>query len=52
MSGHDGFVFVSYAVSLVVIGALILWIAFDHRARKAELSTLDQNGIKRRSDPS
>jgi heme exporter protein D len=50
MSGHDGFVFASYAAGVTVIGALILWIALTHRARKAELAALDGAGVKRRSD--
>jgi heme exporter protein D len=50
MSGHAGFVFASYAVSAIVIGALMLWITLAHRARKAELAALDEAGVKRRSD--
>jgi heme exporter protein D len=49
MTSHDGFVFASYAVSAIVIGALMLWIALAHRVRKAELAALDEAGIKRRS---
>jgi heme exporter protein D len=52
MTSHDGFVFASYAVSVIVIGALILWITLGQRARKAELSALDEAGVKRRSDAS
>ncbi len=52
MSGHGGFVSASYAVTLVVISALILWIILDHRARKTELTALEQSGVKRRSDKS
>lgn len=52
MTDHDGFVFASYAVSLLVIGALIFWIALTQRARKAELAALEQAGVKRRSDAS
>jgi heme exporter protein D len=52
MNSHAGFVFASYAVSAFVIGALMLWIALGHRARKAELATLDEAGVKRRSDVS
>jgi heme exporter protein D len=52
MTGHGGFVFASYAVSAVVIGALMLWIALGHRARNGELAALDEAGVKRRSDAS
>jgi heme exporter protein D len=50
MTGHDGFVFASYAVSVIVIGGLTLWIALGQRARRAELAALEQAGVKRRSD--
>jgi heme exporter protein D len=52
MSGHAAFVFASYGVSALVIGALMLWIALCQRARKAELAALDEAGVKRRSDAS
>jgi heme exporter protein D len=50
MNNHDGFVFASYTASVLVISALILWIALGQRARKAELAALEQAGVKRRSD--
>ena len=49
MTDHAGFVLASYAVSVIVIGALMLWIALGQRARKAELAALEQAGVKRRS---
>jgi heme exporter protein D len=52
MTDHAGFVIASYAVSVLVIGALMLWIALGQRARKAELAALDEAGVKRRSDAS
>jgi heme exporter protein D len=52
MTSHDGFVFASYAASVIVIGGMILWIALTQRARKAELAALEQAGVKRRSDAS
>ncbi len=52
MTDHAGFVLASYAVSVIVIGALMLWIALGHRARKAEFAALEQAGVKRRSDAS
>jgi heme exporter protein D len=47
---HFAFVAASYGASVLVIGALIAWIMFTQRARKAELASLEQSGIKRRSD--
>ena len=52
MSGHAGFVIAAYAVSVIVIGAMIFWIALGQRARNAELAALEQAGVKRRSDAS
>jgi heme exporter protein D len=52
MTDHAGFVFASYAVSVIVIGALMLWIMLGQRARKAELAALEASGVKRRSDAS
>jgi heme exporter protein D len=49
MTSHDGFVLASYTASVIVIGALILWITLGQRARKAELAALDEAGVKRRS---
>ena len=51
MSGHAGFIFAAYGVSALVIALLTGWIVFAQRARKAELSALEQAGIRRRSDP-
>jgi heme exporter protein D len=47
---HFAFVAASYGISTLVIGALVLWIGITQRARKAELTALEQAGIKRRSD--
>jgi heme exporter protein D len=52
MSGHAGFVFAAYAASVLVIGAMIAWIALGQRARRAELAALEASGVKRRSDAS
>ena len=50
MTDHAGYVLASYAVSVIVIGALMLWIALGQRARRAELAALETSGVKRRSD--
>jgi heme exporter protein D len=44
MSGlgpHASFIIGSYAASIAVLGALILWVARDSRARKRELEALE-----------
>jgi heme exporter protein D len=46
---HPLFVGVSYGVSALALVALITWILLDQRARKRDLSELDEAGIRRRS---
>jgi heme exporter protein D len=46
---HAAFILTAYAAAIVVIGALIAWIALDHRAQKRLLGELDQQGVTRRS---
>lgn len=46
---HAAFILASYAAAIVVIGALIAWIALDHRAQKRHLGELDSQGVARRS---
>ena len=47
---HADFIVASYAIAVVVIGCLIGWVAFDHRAQKRRLAELEASGITRRSD--
>jgi heme exporter protein D len=46
---HAGFIIASYAVTIATIGALIAWIAIDHRRQKAALAGLEARGVTRRS---
>lgn len=46
---HPLFVGISYGVSALALVALIAWVLLDQRARKRELSELDDAGIRRRS---
>ncbi len=48
---HAGFIIAAYAVAVVVVGALILWITLDYRAQKRVLGDLDARGVTRRSSP-
>jgi heme exporter protein D len=50
MSTHAWYVAAAYGVTIVVIGALAIWILAEQRARKRELVQLEAAGIRRRSD--
>lgn len=47
---HLAFVAAAYGISALVIGVLSVWIVVTQRSRKAELTALEQAGIRRRSD--
>ncbi len=40
----------AYAVSAVVIAAMLAWLGVDQRLRKRELAELEARGVRRRSD--
>ncbi|MEX3011713.1 heme exporter protein CcmD [Hoeflea sp. TYP-13] len=46
---HLAFVLISYGVTALTILALVLWVLFDQRARRAELADLEARGVRRRS---
>lgn len=46
---HLAYVLISYGVSVLVLGAMIIWILLDQRTLKAEMQRLEQQGIRRRS---
>ena len=46
---HAAFIVASYAAAIIVITALIGWIALDYRAQQRILADLDKRGVKRRS---
>jgi heme exporter protein D len=50
VSDHTGFIVAAYAVTAVVLVALVLWVALDARLQKRRLADLDQRGVKRRSE--
>ncbi len=50
MSDHTGFIVAAYAVTAVVLVALVLWVALDARLQKRRLADLDARGIRRRSE--
>jgi heme exporter protein D len=49
---HADFIIAAYAVTVVVVAALIFWVALDHRAQRRKLASLEAHGIARRSDRS
>jgi heme exporter protein D len=46
---HASFIWSSYAVVTVVIGALIAWLVVDGRQLERRLADLAARGVKRRS---
>jgi heme exporter protein D len=49
MGQHAGFILASYAVTALVIGALVLRAILDHRAQVRALADLESRGVARRS---
>jgi heme exporter protein D len=49
VSGHAGFIVAAYAVTAVVLVALVLWLVLDGRAQRRRLAVLEARGIRRRS---
>lgn len=46
---HAAFIWVSYAVAVVVLAALVGWLAFDGRRQQRLIDELDSRGVRRRS---
>ncbi len=46
---HVGFIAAAYFATVVVLAALILWIAIDGRTQRRRLADLEARGIRRRS---
>ena len=40
----------AYGIAVLVVAALIGWVALDHRAQKRSLERLEARGITRRSE--
>ncbi|QKV19900.1 heme exporter protein CcmD [Oricola thermophila] len=47
---HEQFVLASYALTVLVLGGLGLWLWLDRRARLAEMKRLEEAGLHRRSE--
>ena len=46
---HAGFIVSAYVVAIVVVAALVAWVAGDYFAQKRALAELDRRGVTRRS---
>lgn len=46
---HADFIIASYAVTALVVVAMIGWIAADYKAQRRVLADLEQRGVTRRS---
>lgn len=47
---HAEFIFGAYAVTGLLVGALIVWIRRDYATQEKRLRELEAQGIRRRSD--
>ena len=50
-ANHMGFIVAAYAVTAIVVAALIAWVMIDYRALQRTLAELDKRGVSRRSAP-
>jgi heme exporter protein D len=48
-TNHMGFIVTAYALTVIVIAALIAWVMLDYRAQQRALADLDKRGVTRRS---
>lgn len=49
-TAHIDFIAAAYAVAVIVVGALIAWVALDYRAQGRKIADLELQGFTRRSD--
>jgi len=46
---HASFILAAYAVAVVIVAALVVWVMLDHRAQRRSLGELEKRGVTRRS---
>jgi len=46
---HFDFIVAAYAAAVIVVAALVAWVALDYRAQRRTLADLERRGISRRS---
>jgi heme exporter protein D len=49
---HAGFIVAAYAIAVLVVAGLILWVELDNRAQRRHLKRLHAQGETRRSGAS
>jgi heme exporter protein D len=49
---HASFIIAAYAVAVLVVAGLIVWVEFDNRAQRRHLKKLQAQGVTRRSEKS
>jgi len=47
---HAAFIVGAYAVALLIVAVLVIWVVVDHRRQKQILADLEARGIVRRSE--
>mgnify|MGYP001022921355 CR=1 FL=1 len=49
LGSHAGFIIAAYAITVVVIVAIMAWIVLDYRSQTETLRRLEDAGVRRRS---
>lgn len=47
---HAGFIVSAYAIAVVIIATMVVWVLIDHRRQMRILAELEAQGVTRRSD--
>ena len=47
---HAAFIVIAYGLATLIVGAMIVWIIFDHRRQLRSLADLEARGVTRRSE--
>jgi heme exporter protein D len=46
---HADFIIAAYAVAIVIVASIIVWVVIDHRHQSRILADLESRGVTRRS---
>lgn len=49
---HADFIVAAYAVTVIVVAALVIWVVVDYSAQRRILNDLENRGVTRRSQRS
>ena len=47
---HAAFIVSAYAIALVIVATMIVWVVLDHRQQQRILAELEARGVTRRSE--